>query len=151
MAICTIQAGGYRFNLMYMELKKNTALVNSGNFCHLLFRSGLCPTSRILPKIHSIDVRQIAILNGSTFLVKRIPHATLHAAVDACRPASCLAGGGGGGIQASSRSFPDTSITSALFNFGDRAHAGGIGFGQIHDFEQCQREEHEARVASGTP
>ena len=29
------------------------------------------------------------------------------------------------------------SIFPALFNFGDLAHAGGIGFGQIHDFEQC--------------
>ena len=30
-------------------------------------------------------------------------------------------------------------ICTALFNFGDLAHAGGIGFGQIHDFEQCRQ------------
>ena len=29
-------------------------------------------------------------------------------------------------------------VMLALLNFGDLAHAGGIGFGQIHDFEQCR-------------
>ena len=31
-----------------------------------------------------------------------------------------------------------TTGEPALFNFGDLAHASGIGFGQIHDFEQCR-------------
>ena len=45
--------------------------------------------------------------------------------------------GQGGGVEVSAVSTRGRTRQPALFNFGDPAHAGGIEFGQIHDFEQC--------------
>ena len=45
--------------------------------------------------------------------------------------------GQGGGVEVSAVSTRGRTRQPALFNFGDPARAGGIEFGQIHDFEQC--------------